>query len=162
MIAGLANFVVALEADGALAEQAKVSLTALAIDNVKVVTGPLGAGSPSNAPYDVIFVEGAVEVLPASLFAQMKEGGRLVTVIGYGRAALATLYNQKREADRPARGVQRRRATAAPVSGNPKPLCSDRGAAAVASRRKFNGGFMPRESPWVEYGDFDMASEMFV
>ncbi len=42
----------------------------------------------------MIFVEGAVEVLPASLFAQMKEGGRLVTVIGYGRAALATLYTK--------------------------------------------------------------------
>ncbi len=41
VIAGLANFVVALESDAALAEQAKVSLTALAIDNVKVVAGPL-------------------------------------------------------------------------------------------------------------------------
>ena len=35
-----------------------------------------------------------MEVLPASLFGQLKEGGRLVAVVGYGRAATATLYTK--------------------------------------------------------------------
>jgi len=90
VIAALANFVVALESDTQLASQARGNLAGLKIDNAKVVGGPLDAGYPSEGPYDVIFVDGAVEVLPAALFGQLKEGGRLVAVVGYGRAAAAT------------------------------------------------------------------------
>jgi len=91
VIAGLANFVFALESDTGLAAQAQASLTSLGIDNAKVAIGLLDAGYPSEGPYDVIFVDGAVEVLPAALFGQLKDGGRLVAVVGYGRAATAML-----------------------------------------------------------------------
>jgi protein-L-isoaspartate(D-aspartate) O-methyltransferase len=94
VIAGLANFVVALESDAELASQARATLLDLGVDNAKVVVGPLDIGYPSEGPYDVIFVDGAVEVLPASLFGQLKEGGRLVAVVGYGRAATAALYTK--------------------------------------------------------------------
>jgi protein-L-isoaspartate(D-aspartate) O-methyltransferase len=94
VIAGLGNFVVALESDAQLAAQASDNFAALGIDNAKVVSGPLAAGFPSEGPYDVIFVDGAVEVLPAALFGQLKEGGRLVAVVGYGRAAAATVYTK--------------------------------------------------------------------
>jgi protein-L-isoaspartate(D-aspartate) O-methyltransferase len=94
VIAGLANFVVALESDAELASQARATLLDLGVDNANVVTGPLDMGYPSDGPYDVIFIGGAVEVLPASLFGQLKEGGRLVAVVGYGRAATATLYTK--------------------------------------------------------------------
>ena len=46
------------------------------------------------APYDVIVMEGAVEFVPDSLFAQLSDGGRLVAVVGYGRAAAATVYTK--------------------------------------------------------------------
>ena len=94
VIAGLANFVVALDSDAGLAAQAKENLANLGIDNAKVVTGPLDAGYPSEGPYDVIFIDGAVEEIPAALFGQMKEGGRLAAVVGYGRAATAILYSK--------------------------------------------------------------------
>ena len=90
----LANYVVALDSDQGLVAEASQQLRDLGLDNAKVVLGPLDVGYPSAGPYDVIFVDGAVEVLPASLFGQLKQGGRLVAVVGYGRSAAATLYTK--------------------------------------------------------------------
>ncbi|HVY20101.1 MAG TPA: protein-L-isoaspartate O-methyltransferase [Bauldia sp.] len=92
VLAALGGFVVGLESDAELAAAAKANLAALGIGNAKVVSGALDAGYPVDGPYDVIFLEGAVEVLPAGLFEQLREGGRLVAVVGYGRAAMATVY----------------------------------------------------------------------
>ena len=39
-----------------------------------------------------IFINGAVEQVPESLFSQLREGGRLVTVVGYGNASTARVY----------------------------------------------------------------------
>jgi len=94
VLARLANSVVALEADPALAAEATETLMKLGSDNVAVVTGPLEAGYPSEGPYDVIFVGGAVETVPDALLAQLKESGRLVAVVGLGRAAVATLFTR--------------------------------------------------------------------
>jgi protein-L-isoaspartate(D-aspartate) O-methyltransferase len=94
VLARLANSVVALEQDPDLAARASETLTDLGVDNVAVVTGPLEAGYPSEAPYDVIFVDGAVELVPATLFDQLKDGGRLVAVVGYGRSAAATVFRR--------------------------------------------------------------------
>jgi protein-L-isoaspartate(D-aspartate) O-methyltransferase len=57
-----------------------------------VVTGSLDQGYAKNAPYDVILINGAVDVRPEALLQQLAEGGRLVCVKGRGRAARATLY----------------------------------------------------------------------
>lgn len=94
VIANLANSVIALESDEHLAQTAGATLTELGIGNVAVVTGPLEAGYPAEAPYDVIFVDGAVEFVPEALFAQLREGGRLVAVVGYNRAASAMVYTR--------------------------------------------------------------------
>ncbi len=94
VLARLANSVVALEQDADLAAQASEKLVELEVDNVAVVTGSLEAGYPSEAPYDVIFVDGAVELVPTGLLDQLKDGGRLVAVVGYGRSAAATLFRR--------------------------------------------------------------------
>ncbi|HEY5082000.1 MAG TPA: protein-L-isoaspartate O-methyltransferase [Bauldia sp.] len=91
IIAGLASFVVAVESDAQLADNARENLVGCGIANAKVFNGSLVAGYPSEGPYDVIFIDGAVEVIPAALFSQMKDGGRLVAVVGYGRSAVATV-----------------------------------------------------------------------
>ncbi|WP_454849222.1 protein-L-isoaspartate O-methyltransferase family protein [Rhizobium binxianense] len=92
----LSASVVALESDEALAEEAKKNLSGYA--NVEVVTGPLEKGCAQKAPYDLIFVNGSVEEVPAALFAQLRDGGRLVTVEGYGNAARAKVYVSERGA----------------------------------------------------------------
>lgn len=94
VLARLADSVVALESDAALAASASETLTDLGVANAAVVSGPLEEGYPSEGPFDVIVVEGAVEVVPDALFAQLKDGGRLVAVVGYGRAASARVYRK--------------------------------------------------------------------
>ena len=88
----IAGSVVALESDQGLAATATETLARLGYDNIAVVTGELEKGYAAEAPYDVIFVHGAVEVLPAGLFEQLRDGGRLVVVEGFGNASRAKLY----------------------------------------------------------------------
>ncbi|AYG66006.1 MULTISPECIES: protein-L-isoaspartate O-methyltransferase [unclassified Rhizobium] len=94
----LAEKVVALESDEGLAAQAKANIAALGYDNVTVVTGDLEKGHAGNAPYDVIFIDGSIEQLPQGLLDQLGEDGRLITVIGYGHAARATVFMRERGA----------------------------------------------------------------
>jgi len=63
VVARMAEFVVALEEDEALAADAEARLGAAGIDNVAVITGPLDEGDARHGPYDVILVEGAVQVV---------------------------------------------------------------------------------------------------
>ena len=72
--------VVALEDNAELISIARERLADLGITNVSFVEGPLTAGHAADAPYDVIFIDGAVEEVPAALVDQLKEGGRLATV----------------------------------------------------------------------------------
>src|SRR5207248_581387 len=60
----LAGSVVALEEEPELAAAAAANLQAVGADNVSVVKGPLIAGWPPAAPYDVIFLDGGAEVAP--------------------------------------------------------------------------------------------------
>ncbi len=95
VLARLAGSVVALESDEALAAAARSNLAAHG--NVSVVVGPLPAGHAARAPYDVILVEGAFEVEPKDLLAQLRPGGRLVGVHGVGRAGRAVVYTRNAE-----------------------------------------------------------------
>lgn len=94
LLSQLADSVVALESDEALANEATETLSANGYDNVAVVTGDLKSGYPSAAPYDVIVINGAVEELPAELTDQLRDGGRLVAVIGTGGAAQAHIFTR--------------------------------------------------------------------
>ena len=88
VIARMAKTVVALE-EGALAAAAEAHLSVHDIDTVTVVEGPLAAGVAAEAPYDVIVLEGGVESMPATLEAQLKEGGRMAAIFLQG--ALGTV-----------------------------------------------------------------------
>lgn len=92
VLSRLASSVIALESDAALAERATSILADLGFDNAVVVNGPLRAGYAAEGPYDVIVLEGAVGEIPAALFDQLRDGGRLVAVEGYGNAGVARLY----------------------------------------------------------------------
>lgn len=91
VIARLAGEVVAVEEAPILAANAMEALASAHVANVSVVTGPLTEGDPSRAPYDVLFLNGAAEVVPPALVEQLAEGGRFVGVIldeaGMSRAA---------------------------------------------------------------------------
>jgi protein-L-isoaspartate(D-aspartate) O-methyltransferase len=92
ILSKLAATVVALESDAALADAAAHTLAELGCGNVATIKGPLAAGVTSKGQYDVIIVAGAVDEVPAALFVQLAEGGRLVAVEGEGNAGIAKLH----------------------------------------------------------------------
>lgn len=85
VIARMADFVVAVEEEEALAAEAEVRLGEGGVDNVAVISGPLTSGEARHGPYDVIVVEGGVGELPAALTDQLKVGGRIAAIFVEGR-----------------------------------------------------------------------------
>jgi protein-L-isoaspartate(D-aspartate) O-methyltransferase len=81
ILSRLVKKVVALESAPELVERAKTILAGLGITNVTVVTGDLTAGRPADGPYDFILVDGAAEIVPDVLTAQLADRGRLAVVI---------------------------------------------------------------------------------
>ena len=92
VLARIAGQVVALEQDAGLAKAAGDALSSQ--PNVEVVNGALAAGWPQGAPYDVVVLEGATEDMPHALCQQLKDGGRLVCVLGSGHGSKAMLYRR--------------------------------------------------------------------
>jgi protein-L-isoaspartate(D-aspartate) O-methyltransferase len=93
VLARLAAMVVGLESDPEMIEKAEEALNEVGVTNAAVVKGDLKAGVPDQGPYDVIFVNGAVEVVPDAWLAQLADGGRLGVVVrdvGVGRATVFT------------------------------------------------------------------------
>jgi protein-L-isoaspartate(D-aspartate) O-methyltransferase len=84
--------VTALEDDPALFAMAGTVLAAEA-PGITLVSGPLGAGWPGGAPYELILIEGAVPEIPATLGSQVhQETGRIMAVVcGGGRTTQAVM-----------------------------------------------------------------------
>ncbi|WP_417626764.1 protein-L-isoaspartate O-methyltransferase family protein [Pararhodobacter aggregans] len=97
VIAHMAQAVVAVEADESLAAEAGAALESIGVTNVALETGAPTAGAPEHGPYDAIIVEGGIEVFPAALESQVKEGGRVVAIFMQG--ALGTVRLGVRHGD---------------------------------------------------------------
>ncbi len=80
VIARLAEAVIAVEENSALAAMAETTLSEQSADNAVVHVGPLIDGAAQHGPYDAIVVEGGVQVIPDSLLAQLKVGGRIAAI----------------------------------------------------------------------------------
>jgi len=89
LLAGLGATVHGLEEDATLVAQANANLASLGVANASISLGSFG---DVNGTYDVIVLQGAVEAVPANLFARLKDGGRLVAMIRQGVVAVAHLY----------------------------------------------------------------------
>ena len=84
VLAHMAEFVIGVEDDESRAEEAQSILSEQGIDNAAIISGALAEGAAKSGPYDVIIFQGAVEVLPDSLLAQLKDGGRIVAIFAEG------------------------------------------------------------------------------
>jgi len=84
--------VTALEEDPALLGLARAVLP-IEAPGVTLVAGPLAAGWPAQAPYDLILIEGAVSEIPPALTTQIRqESGRILAIIhGQGHIAQAVI-----------------------------------------------------------------------
>jgi protein-L-isoaspartate(D-aspartate) O-methyltransferase len=94
--AKLARRVTATESGAALAATAGDVLARLGFGNVAVRAAAATDGDQSNAPYDVIVLAGATEIVPERLYRQLKEGGRLVGVFAMSRPQRAVLVTHSR------------------------------------------------------------------
>lgn len=97
LLSRLVSTVVGIDTVSELVERGNAVLSELEIDNAALVKGPLADGYAKQAPYNVILVNGAVDVLPDTLFDQLAEGGRLVTVEGGSEVGpgLAVIYEKR-------------------------------------------------------------------
>ena len=84
LAARLCAKVVVLESDAKFADESRTNLARAGAANAAVVTGPLDAGVPAEAPFDVILVHGVVESNLDRLLAQLAPNGRL---LAYRRAS---------------------------------------------------------------------------
>lgn len=90
VLARLAGAVTGIEEDEALARTARSTLDALDVA-VPVIQTALSAPELTDT-FDVIIVAGALDLVPHGLFDRLAEGGRLVTAMGRGPAAIATVF----------------------------------------------------------------------
>ncbi len=81
VIGRLVARVIAVESDPALVAAARAALAVEGAGNVEIVEGSLAEGWLADAPYDVLFLNGAAEVLHPALVDQLVEGGRFVGVM---------------------------------------------------------------------------------
>lgn len=84
VFSGLVSKVFSVEQAPGELDEARQRWARLSVSNVTVVAGKPGRGCPERAPYNMIFINGAVAGIPAALTAQLASGGRLVAVLNSG------------------------------------------------------------------------------
>jgi len=81
VLANLCKKVFAIESSADLASKAHQNLNMLGIGNVIIISNILAEGHEEGAPYNIIFINGAVKEVPGNIFNQLSEHGKLVTII---------------------------------------------------------------------------------
>lgn len=83
--------VTALEHPGEWADRTEAALAAQGVTNVTLLRGDLAAGLPGQGPFDVIVVEGGVQVMPQPVLDLLADGGRIVALFQDGVLGTARL-----------------------------------------------------------------------
>lgn len=94
VVARLAGTVILLVGDASEAARIDRLVPTVGAENLVVQVGDPAAGLPSQAPFDVILLVGAVQSVPPALVDQLGEGGRLVAVIADGRPGEVTVLEK--------------------------------------------------------------------
>jgi len=95
ILSRLCETVIGIESNKAFASKAEGALSDVGADNAVIVTGDVKKGAPEQGPFDVILVNGAVEVVPDAWLDQIAEGGRMAVIVrerGVGRGRLFTRH----------------------------------------------------------------------
>lgn len=92
VLSQLGGRVIGLEQDADLVRIAAEAVQSLGAQNAVIVQGALAEGFKGEAPYDVIVVNGGIEIVPKALLAQLAPGGRLVAVVGGEAQSRATVF----------------------------------------------------------------------
>jgi protein-L-isoaspartate(D-aspartate) O-methyltransferase len=82
LLSRLCAEVFSIERHGELAEFATSTLNRLGCSNVTIKLGDGSQGLAASAPFDAVLASAATPAMPPALFAQLREGGRLIVPIG--------------------------------------------------------------------------------
>lgn len=88
LLAAISRQVTSVEIDSRLVAFAQQNILAADIKNVTIETGD-GSEGWGNTEYDAILISGSVPYVPDALKYQLREGGRLVAVVGQAPAMTA-------------------------------------------------------------------------
>ena len=94
VLARMAETVVGLDDDEDGLSRSTELLAECSADNAVVISGDPKQGKADQGPYNVIFVNGAVEEVPQAWFDQLAEGGRLAVVVRKGPVGKATIFTR--------------------------------------------------------------------
>lgn len=83
--------VTGVEDDPARAAEAASLLAAQGSAGARIHQGPLTEGATEGAPFDAIVIEGAVELVPPPILAQLAEGGRIGALFSEGALGIARI-----------------------------------------------------------------------
>lgn len=119
ILSRLTEMVVAVEPDEALAETAQQNLSGLDISNAAVIVGDPAKGAEGQGPFDIIFLGAAIERQPTELFSQLKDGGRLATIMRADGVSRGVVYQKSGSAVAPRNAFDA--ATAAILPGFERP-----------------------------------------
>jgi len=84
--------VTTLDFDPDLSFAATAALERSGVGNVTAGSAPITGGWPDAAPYDLILLNGAAEIVPHAWLDQLAEGGRLGVIVRNGPAGSARIY----------------------------------------------------------------------
>jgi protein-L-isoaspartate(D-aspartate) O-methyltransferase len=98
LLASLAQRVVSLEIDDAIASAARKNLQQAGITNADVRVADAAANGfaacAAEGPWDAILVAGSVAEVPAGLLALLAKGGRLIAIVGHEPVMRATVVTR--------------------------------------------------------------------
>ena len=94
LLARKAQRVIGLEADAALASQARANLRKAGVNNAEIVQTDGTSGLASQGPFDAILLCGSLAEAPQALLDQVKVGGRLLAILGQKPVMQATLFTR--------------------------------------------------------------------
>lgn len=89
VMARMAEAVIAVESEEAMADDAEAALQTCGATNVVFERGAPSEGAAEHGPYDAIIIEGGIEAFPDALAGQLKEHGRVAAIFMSG--ALGTV-----------------------------------------------------------------------
>ena len=98
MLAACCKEVITLDPDPDLSFAARAALESCGVTNVKTVSTAAVDGWKDEAPYDVILLNGAAEIVPEAWLAQLAPGGRLGVIVRQGAAGSARIYTRADDA----------------------------------------------------------------
>lgn len=98
VMAKMADAVIAVEENDTLASEAETALAEVGADNAIVVNAPLTQGAAKHGPYEVIILQGAVEIMPEELLAQLKDGGRVACLFMDGPVGVCRIGHKTGDA----------------------------------------------------------------